>query len=160
MKGPCYSYLEVMPTVYLTGPVKGVSYGEATAWRDRFADNLKTKNIICFSPLRFREDQSKRPTLGHQPGDKSPRASVHRDLFDVKRCDLVFANFLSTEITSFGSVFELGYAYALQKPVVLCIDKASVYDHCFLTETSGFIVHSEYEALEIIESILNPGRDS
>lgn len=147
-----------MPTVYLTGPIKGLSYNEAITWRNDFALKLRTKGIISFSPMRFREDQENRQLLGHRPEDKPAKNTVNRDLFDVKRCDVICANFLGTAVVSLGSVFELGYAYGLQKPVVLCIDKNSFYDHCFLTETSSFIVHSEQEALEMIDSILNTQR--
>ena len=63
-----------------------------------------------------------------------------RDFNDVKRCDAILVNLLGAKSASLGTVMELGWAYALQKPVVVAIEPiGNPHDrHPMIEETIRF----------------------
>lgn len=152
----------MLKTVYLAGPISGLTYAEAAGtWRDYVADALDASGggVTCLSPLRGKEYLSGSGKLEKQylTGNQLSTAQgiVRRDFNDVKTCDAVFANLMGATRASLGTCWELGVAYALQKPVVLCIDKDSVHDHIFLTQTATYTFqHDLDEALDALLYLL------
>lgn len=62
-----------------------------------------------------------------------------RDFTDVKRCDALLVNLLGCEKITAGTAIELGWAYAMQKPVVVLIEaEGNPHDaHPMLIEAIG-----------------------
>lgn len=73
--------------------------------------------------------------LGFSHGNLTPNEILERDLGDVREADIILA--CISEI-SVGTLFELGYAYALGKDLVIVLmGKMKHYNnHPFISETS------------------------
>jgi len=166
----------VHKTVYLAGPISGLSYGEATGWRTEVRDQLLRSGIKAASPLRakvyIREcveiDQASPAIDFPDQGMPSPgmdevavnvmsnsRGITTRDRFDCLNCDVLFVNLLDTEKVSIGTVMEIAWADAWRKPIVLVMeDESNLHDHAMIRECVGFRVPTVSEGVEIVKAIL------
>lgn len=80
-----------------------------------------------------------------------------RDRFDVKRSDMIFANFLGAEMVSIMSVMEIAWADAWQKPIIIVAEKENIHlQHIAIKEVAGFILHDLDEAITIAIAVLSP----
>lgn len=152
------------PLVYLAGPIAGISGTDATEWRDLAADLLTAHGIECLDPMRAKEALAKVTRIQqnfHEYAHRGPfftaKGIMARDFADVKRCDALLVNLLGAEKPSFGTVMELAWAYAMQKPVVVAIEDAgNLHDlHPMLHEAMPFRVETLDEAVECVAVILN-----
>lgn len=105
-----------MKTIYLAGNITGESYEEATLWRRQVTELIGDRAVVL-DPMRGKENLSSLTVIG--PSDGDTEAIFHRDLEDVKSSDILLA-YLSGP--SIGTLFELGYAYALGKHVIVCLE--------------------------------------
>jgi nucleoside 2-deoxyribosyltransferase len=140
------------PIVYLAGPVAGLSYAVATGWRQYAAGYLETAGIDTLSPLRGRPDLVGSP---HIPigtiADIPDQAIASRDHTDIKRCDLVLANFLDADHVSAGTCVEIGWASSLGKPVfVVMEDSGNPHDRALIRALARHRFSSFQAALERI----------
>ena len=151
-----------MLTVYLAGPITGMTYSRAVDWREEFG--LMNSRIRTLSPMRGKD------YLKQEFGDKALPGTVDyrrshvmstddaiyaRDLWDVRRSDVVVANFLGAKERSSGTTFELGFARALGKLIILVIepDGSNPNDSVFIRKSANFTVHSLNDAEMLLESI-------
>lgn len=108
--------------VYLCGPISGLSYTQATRWREQVKAALKGWCIIL-DPMRGKSILKSEERLGVSYEFLSPLLSAEfidcRDYLDIRRCDVVLAYLDEAEWNSIGSLLEIGAAIALGKPVVL-----------------------------------------
>ena len=104
-----------MTVVYLCGPMADATLAEQVAWRDS-ATELLGPRCSTRSPLRWDNfaitDQS----------------ITWRDYYDVTHCDVVLARFIGATAVSIGSCIEIGWATALQIPVVLVMEASGTGD--------------------------------
>ena len=169
-------------TIYLAGPIAGLSYEDArNGWRKDFAA-LMPDHIQCLSPMRAKQFLSGVKKLAFEANAyDNPLATakgiVTRDRNDVKTCDLMVANFLGAQKGSLGTAMEFGWADAWRKPVILIIEKDGVIQpevqaskttrwqaekinphfHPMLTASAGYVVDTIEEAAYIAKHILTPG---
>ena len=152
--------------VYLAGPIAGVSYDDATQWRDSVKRNF-LPGIVGVSPMRMKEwleghekiDNAyawlleEKPLEWHIGG--SPSAIGTRDYHDVQNCDMLFAYLprkYNEKRPSWGTSFEIGWAIALRKPVVLVTDDPSLSNHPLATTHIGFIVPDLAIGVEVVNA--------
>ena len=143
--------------VYLIGPIKGLSYDEAVDWRVRFAKSMPPE-IVCLSPMRHKEFLE-----GEEELDASHYSQIlaswegvkFRDEKDIRACDLVVAYFVGASDKSIGSCWEIGFAEALNKPVVVVLEDGDVHNHPFIV-IGNLRLHSLEEAIDIVPKILLP----
>ena len=147
------------PSVYLCGPITGLSYDGATDWRKYVETLFAQKDIVSYSPLRNKDyllmeksiaDSYDKYTLS------TAKAITRKDRLDVTRCDLIFVNFLGAETPSLGSVLEIGWASMLGKPIVMVMEADNVHSHAMIRETVDFILPSLEEAVRIASVLLLP----
>lgn len=152
-------------TVYLCGPITGLTYGDARhSWRKHFP-SLLPEHIFCLSPMRGAELMHKNQVLmpkaeyDSQHIIENPRGILTRDENDIRTCDLMVANFLGAPKPSIGSICEFGMARVLRKPVVLVMEKdgSNVHTHGFITEIACYWVDSLEDAAEVTTTLLTPG---
>lgn len=152
-------------TIYLAGPITGLSYVAARkGWREDFASMLP-EHILPISPLRAKEFLVGCNAISGNETElesySNPLASasgiVTRDHNDVMTCDAMVACFLGVDRASLGTAIEFGWANAYRKPVVMICEKGSVHDHAMMTEIAGYVVPTLEEAAHIVTSILTPG---
>lgn len=153
-------------SVYLAGPITGLSYGEARhGWRDEIAA-LLPPHIHSLSPMRAKEFLQKEQVLRGDPNMypenvmASPRGIISRDENDLRQCDAMIACFLGAQAVSIGTCCELGMARILRKPVVLVMEQDGLnpHSHAFITEIQGYWVETLEEAAHCVTHLLTPGR--
>jgi nucleoside 2-deoxyribosyltransferase len=154
------------PLVYLAGAIAGLSYTDVTDWRVRAARYLNDCCIETLNPMRAKS------ALGDQNGGRistnyndyarngaffTSTGIMTRDFNDVKRCDVLLVNLLGLTKPSMGTVMELAWAYALQKPAVVAIEAiGNPHDnHPMIAAAMPFRVTTLEEAIESVAIILN-----
>ena len=157
-------------TVYLAGPITGLSYHAArNTWREEFS-TLLPEHIHPVSPMRAKEFLSNEQVLAGDPDMypehalATPSGIVTRDRNDISNCDAMVACFLGAkQRVSIGTCLEFGWADAYRKPIVMVVEAANgegqdnVHLHAFLTEVSGYRVTTIEEAAHIVTHLLTPG---
>lgn len=140
-----------MRYAYLAGPMTGLSYAAANGWRV-VVRNALLPRIECLSPLRGITEAQ----YAAQDAAACQRDFL-RDFNDVRCCDLVFVNLLGSTRVSQGTIYEVAWAYAFRKPVVVAIEnEGNPHDHPFLIHSQPHFAFTLEEAMEVTRSILLP----
>ncbi len=151
-------------TVYLAGPVTGLTYDKARyGWRKKF-ESLLPDHIHCSSPMRGKEMLEDFGVLTAGSGYPrnamlTPAGITTRDFNDVKNCDLMIACFLEANGKLSGGTFmEYGFAHAFQIPI-LGIGLASDpnLSHIMAKGVLGYRVGTLRKAAHIATLLLTPG---
>ena len=152
------------PLAYLAGPIAGISGSDATDWRHYALARLEIHSIECLSPMRAKQslaDQERISTNYHDYERLgtffTSKAIMARDFNDVKRCDVLLVNLLGAPRPSLGTIMELAWAFALQKPAVVAIEPKGNPndDHPLIHEAMPFRVDSLDDAIDAVAVILN-----
>lgn len=151
--------------VYLAGPIAGLSYNGATAWRDQAKRELNAAGIQAFSPMRAKQ-YLKDVASFSVDGDVYKTLSIlscnrgitTRDRYDCTTADVVLVNVLGAERISIGTVLEVAWADAARIPIVLVMEpEGNVHHHGMILECTGFHCHTLDEALSVVKAILLEG---
>lgn len=151
------------PIVYLAGAIAGLSGAGATDWRIKAGECLWVRGIESLDPLRAKAVLHTSPCISgkfrdyeHNGAFFTSRGIMTRDFNDVKRCDALLVNLLDLQKPSLGTIIELGWAYALQKPAVVAIEKSgNPHDgHPMIHEAMPFRVETLEEAIHSVAVIL------
>jgi len=140
-----------MKTIYLGGSIAGISYDQATIWRNRVR-KLLTKDFQVFQildPMRDKEHLSDIELLDIDHTTR-PEDIFNRDMSDIDKSDIILCNLMTK---SLGSLFENGYAYAKHKPVILVIDEDYI-GHPFLMTPSRYVTTDIDKAVMYINTNL------
>lgn len=155
----------VNKTVYLAGPIDGLSYAEGNDWREFARGRLGAADIKALSPQRGKNyiagtelakemcftEQEK--LFGDNPLSTS-RGLLTRDKFDALNCSVLFANFKGATRVSIGTVMEISWAYLQGKPIVIVIEEDNVHrNHPMLRETFSYVTDNLEEGLDIVKAI-------
>lgn len=147
-------------SVYLAGPMSGLTFEDFHAWREHVSQKLQELGITCYSPSRHKEFLRGKGIIPKVGGGKRPlslaKGILARDFNDVKNADLLFVNFLHSKEVSIGTCCEIAFAHCFRIPVVMVIEEGNCHDHDFLNEISAFKVNNLDEGIELAFSILTP----
>lgn len=150
-----------MKSVYLAGPISGLTFDAAKAWRDVASRALWESGIAAISPLRFKTFLSKFGVLdadGRRYENESPLSSQRgittRDRYDCTRADVVLVNFLGATTVSIGTVIELAWADSKRIPIVCVMEDGNPHDHMMVRELIDFRTSSLAEAIDLCKAIL------
>lgn len=152
------------PLVYLAGGIAGLIGADAVDWRHTAARRLGDFGIEALNPMRAKQrlgGEERISTNFHTYQEYGPfftsRGIMTRDFNDVQRCDVLLVNLLGLTKPSLGTVMELGWAFALQKPAVVAIEaKGNPHDnHPMIHEAISFRVTTLDEAITSCAIILN-----
>lgn len=157
---------QTSPSVYLAGPITGLTYDDGNEWRESVIIELDDVGITGFSPLRAKNflreigvlDSAGTPDsayMGLNPLSE-PKGITARDRFDCQRCDMVLMNLLGAERVSIGTMIEAGWADAARRPIVVAMEEDNVHRHAMLNEVAGFIVPTLEEAVAVVKAVLLP----
>lgn len=132
--------------VYLAGPISGLTYDDCTRWREVAASFLKGVGVETRSPMR----DKKQFDTGERLTDRfdGEMDAVAQDLTDIQEVDFVLANFTGCEKVSIGTCCEIGYAHALEKPIITVLPKGNLHDHLFINEMSAVVYDTLSQALQ------------
>ena len=147
------------PSIYLAGPMSGLTWDEALAWREKVEVELG-RDWRVISPVRpqVEMDRTKIITLQTQKDDElnlwdTATALVATDTFFIDQSDWVLANLLNTKKPSFGTVWELGYAYATRKKIVVLMTPEDAHNHPFTRRGVDIFTPSLEDAIEFFKRI-------
>jgi len=156
----------VHKTVYLAGPISGLSYDEAMGWREIVTAELAKSDIRGLSPLRAKVYLRECNSIAdhYVEGDidtdacitmSNPRGITTRDRFDCTKCSVLFVNLLATTKVSIGTVMEIAWADVNRIPIVIVMEKTgNLHDHAMINECVGFKVSTVSEGVDIVKAIL------
>lgn len=148
-----------MKSVYLVGPISGLSYNNAADWREYAKDLLNKNNISALSPMRSKDYLSKETSIADKYDlhvMSTSRGIMTRDYFDCINAGVLLVNFLGAEKPSIGSAMECAWAYGKHTPIIACMEESgNPNDHSMIRETIGYRVTSIEEGINIAISILD-----
>ena len=145
--------------IYLAGPITGLTYQEATGWRKQVKDALP-KDWKVLDPMRGKSHLRGVGALA--ANFDSGMDAVSRDLQDIREADVVLAHFAASSMVqtvSLGTSCEIGYAYALAKPVVAVVRRNTPYDHIFIDHMCT-VVRSTEGAIQAIKRLTKEEADA
>jgi nucleoside 2-deoxyribosyltransferase len=146
-------------SIYLAGPITGLSYGKSTDWRRWMARRLSPE-IVPLSPMRgkdYLKDEQHIGSAYEQHPMSTEAAIIGRDRFDVMtRCDAVMVNVLGAKKVSIGTVIEIGWADAARKPIILLIeDEGNVHDYPMIRQAATYRTDDPEMAYSIAHILLS-----
>lgn len=149
------------PTIYLAGPMTGLTWEEATEWRDMATLRL-TPQWRVITPVRGQTKYNK-ATMGdvitastmteEQPSlplAYTATGITAQDQFYIDQSDWLLVNFLNANRVSIGTVWEMGYAWGRNKMIISVIEPNSIHDHPFVRRRSHVFVPDLDEAIEYL----------
>jgi len=142
--------------LYLAGQISGISYKEATIWREYVKEKLP-RNIRTLSPMRGQEWLSGELSLSWDYEGyplTSAAGLLARSFFDVQRSDMVLTDLSAASTVSQGTLCEMGWAYALRKPIILVMDKGDIHDTPIVAEQASLILPDLDTALSVVKTML------
>lgn len=150
-----------MSKVYLSGPITGLTYGEARhGWREEFA-NMLSSGIVSLSPMRHEGHlaELKGPIEHAYPENlfSHPKMIVAKDFLDIDESTIMIVNLLGAQKVSQGTVAEMGYAYAKGKTIITVREEGNVHNSPFVSEMSDAVVPTLELAAAITNSLLSEG---
>lgn len=152
-------------SVYLSGPIDGLTYEEGLDWRTQAKERLARLNIMGICPQRGKDYLSQMGMMEfaeqeqtfnkNYPMSTAP-AVLARDRHDTLACDAILVNFQGARRVSIGTVMEIAWAHLHHKPVVVVIDKDDNLHgrHPMLRECFDIVVNDLEDGINIIEIML------
>lgn len=157
-----------MKAVYLSGPITGQNYENARyGWRRDIA-KMFAPDIQTLSPMRheghlaelrgtmsvkaLKEFEKKKSHIFSHP-----KMIVSKDMLDIEQCAIMLVNLKEAVKVSQGTMWEMGYAHALRKPIIVVTDEGNVHNSPFITVTATQVVDTLEDAAAIINSLLSVG---
>lgn len=152
-----------MNSVYLAGPITGMTYKGATDWREAAVEELADVGITGFSPMRGKQFLSDQKSLSGDAGAythplATAKAILGRDYFDCTRCDVLLVNFEKASGKSLGTAMEIAWARAAGKPVVFVGPPTDDhFRHPMIAESITHHALTLEEGLGLVKAILLGG---
>lgn len=149
--------------VYLAGGIAGLAGPDAVDWREHAQEYLEALGIDVRDPMRAKKLLRSQKSISRDFHDYAgnghfftSKGIMTRDFNDVKQADVLLVNLLYAKTPSLGTIMELAWAFALQKPAVVCIESSgNPHDnHPMIHEAMPFRVATLGEGLEAIAVIL------
>lgn len=136
------------PIIYLAGGIAYNTFDEATQWRRQATDYLSQYNIETRDPMRGkRAYQWADGEANHDHPGFSASDIFHRDIADIDESTALLINMES--VRSVGTPWEMGYAYALGKPLFI-VAPLELLTHPFICVPAYMLTNKLSHALEAI----------
>ena len=145
------------PRVYLAGPIAGLAYDEGRAWR-RVAHAALEPDVEVLDPMRYDFYSGTEADVSvHRDTNvlMTPTGITTRDLSDLRRSDVVLMNLHRATRASLGTMIEVGFLRALDRPLVLVLTPDDLHWHPMVLGIAGFVVPDLDEALRVTRQLLN-----
>lgn len=133
------------PSVYLAGPIGGLTWDEATGWRVQADELLRPCKAV--SPLRDMEVDGVMMSIkdhcfvtdGERESNKEnykefPFSKLfQRDYMDVHTCDAMLINFIGAKRQSVGTICEIAWGFRRGMPMFVAMEPGNINENPFLT---------------------------
>lgn len=127
--------------VYLAGAIAGLHYNDATNWRKELTTKLELAGHTVLDPMRDKEHLANTIVgFTHNSDNCTANAIFTRDVSDIDKADIIFCYLTKHSI---GTCWELGYAYANNKYIIV-VTTDEFIEHPFLSESANYIT-TNYE---------------
>lgn len=144
-------------TVYQAGPITGCSYKGCTDWRKRLRDELP--EFTWLSPMRAKPHLEDCTLITKEYEGENmlkqllsgSRGINSRDSWDVRTCDIVFANLEAAEKVSIGTVMEIAWGWMLNKIVISIVNEH--HDHPMLNECTNFMCPDMEHGIAVLKAL-------
>jgi nucleoside 2-deoxyribosyltransferase len=152
-----------MKSVYLAGPIAGLTLKQATMWRLWAKQRLSEHGIRGISPLRdtlfmpadkrfsktLEAESALRPTI-------TPKSVVTQNRLDASTSDALVVNLHGATAVSIGTVAEMAWADAARRPVIVVMegDGSNPHEHALVDQIAGWRFSTLGEALDHTISLL------
>lgn len=115
-------------------------------WQDKVINTVGKEGYAFFNPRLHNLANSKEYTIW--------------DLFYVKNCDIVFAYMQAENPSGFGLTLEIGYATALNKPIILVDEKSdsnSQFKKYFeiVRQSSSIVFNNLDDGIKFLKNLRN-----
>ena len=154
------------PTVYLAGPITGLTQSQATTWRAEAAGLLMKHNICGLRPLiPIAVGNYVIPALADECRI-APLEVFKTDMKLLKGADVVLVGYPTGPRLSVGTAVEMGYAYAQKKPIVIWVQPDLIpvggeAQHPFVRFVATEVYDSLFDAVDAaIRYCHEPGKSS
>jgi len=145
------------PTIYLAGPIKGLTFEQAVGWRHRSREVLERHfGFRCIDPVeRSLADHDGVLDCNSNLGlMSSQKAIVAKDRNHVlQRADALLVYLDNAPHVSIGTMIELGWADAKRIPIVTVMGPDNVHNHSFVREISGWVVPNLDDAYGVLYAL-------
>ena len=145
--------------IYLSGPISGFTFAEATAWRNEAYDILSDFAEVL-DPMRGKQAPDEQEVDAESCDADDPqlltdRGIVTRDYFDTRTSTILFVNLLGSRKASIGTIAEIAWAYMLRIPTIIVMEnQGNPHEHGFIREMAGFRVDTVERGIEIAKSVM------
>jgi len=146
--------------VYLAGPIKGLTYAEAVAWREIATFRVELWGHEVANPMRgkgYLKDAGLIDTSHRSEVMSTAKGIYGRDSFDIQHSDVLFVNLVKAPEVSIGTVMEVQMGKDYGKYVLLCTEPGGIHDHPFVTEASSIVAETIEDGLGILKHLLGKG---
>jgi len=128
-------------TVYLAGPIEGISLEEATKWRETATDFFHGHSIHTLDPTR-------RKKFHDQPYSLNlAKRIVKLDIEDIRNSKVVLLNLKDRGVgKAWGSICELMIAHGQLKTVVVVLEEG--FKHPFVEVFATEVHHTLEDAMK------------
>lgn len=131
-----------MLTGYLAGPIENLTVKNATNWRNDIIE--KFKDLIKFHNPMYGKEQIvhgkrliKQENYSPETYNLTKSDSIfNRDLVMINNSQFILVNLLNPTKFPKGTMFEIGYAYAMRKLVVIIANDTAITEHPFIKQSS------------------------
>jgi nucleoside 2-deoxyribosyltransferase len=153
-------------TVYLAGPIAGLTFSGCVDWRRYAIVELSKAGIRGLSPMRGKEYLEEIARTEPFTADcdayaiqgplSTNRGIMTRDRWDATRCDVLLANFAEAApgVVSIGTCMEVAWADLKRTPIVAVLPKDNIHAHGMILEAIGYRLDTLEEALFVTKAIL------
>lgn len=149
------------PTIYLAGPMTGLTWRQALAWRKECEAELSSRWRLI-NPVRAQvdEDDMDDEIPNITQGDATlldlwmtATAITTQDEFYIDQSDWMLCHFLGAQKASIGTIWEMGYGWHAGKKIVSVLDPGSVHDHPFVRRRSHVFTPSLSDTIAFFKAI-------
>lgn len=137
-------------TIYLAGPIEGLTYEAANNWREEITERL-CDLMTVLSPMRGKKAYYNPITLTY-PGYPTD-SIVARDLGDIRRSDVIVCRYLVNH-RLVGTLIELGVALERRIPVVMYTEPGVQIEHPFLRAVTVYQASTIMKVVEFVRNFL------
>jgi len=146
-----------MKTIYLAGPISGLTFEEASIWRKIITPALELLGYEVFNPLTGKEFLIGKGIIGADTSQNLNVLAHHDviynvDMFRVRQSDILLINFHNCKIVSIGTVAEINLAHETNKLVIMVMDENNIHNHPFITQRS-IVLKTMEEAVAVLQNI-------
>jgi nucleoside 2-deoxyribosyltransferase len=139
--------------------MSGSTWDEALEWRELMELELG-RDWKLINPVRPPPDTDRSKVIELQTQENNnldlcdtATALVTADTFFIDQCDWVVANLTNTKKPSFGTVWELGYAYHARKKIIVIMKPEDEHNHPFTRRGVDMFTPSLKEVIEFFKRI-------